>query len=86
LDNKSHTILLSILAFYVPALPLILLDYNAGRAFTDQHFGHLPTIMAFAEQLDFSDYRSATTPGYHALIALFAKFFSQNVIFLKLIP
>ena len=85
MNSKNYTILLAILAFYVPALPLILLDYNVGRAFIDQHTGHLPTIMAFVEQLDFSDYLSATTPGYHVLITFFAKFFSQNVIFLKLI-
>lgn len=85
LNKKNQTILLSIFIFYVFALPLILLDYNAGRAFGDQNFGHLPAIKFFIEQLDFSDYPSATTPGYHVLIAIFAKVFTQNVIFLKLI-
>jgi hypothetical protein len=85
LNSRNQTILLSILAFYIPALPLILLDYNAGRAYSDQYFGHLPTIMAFADHLDFSDYESATTPGFHVLIALFAKYVSSNIVFLKLI-
>ncbi len=83
--RKVQTIFLSILLFYILALPLILLDYNAGRAFSDQHLGHLPAIRFFTEQLDFSNYPSATTPGYHLLIAAFAKLFSQNIIFLKLI-
>lgn len=85
MSEKSQTILLSILIFYTFALPLILLDYNAGRAFIDQDLGHLPAISFFTQQLDFSDYPSATTPGYHVLIAVFAKTITQNVIFLKLI-
>ena len=85
MNQRNQTILLAILAFYIPALPLILLDYNAGRAYSDQYFGHLPTIMAFADHIDFSNYESATTPGYHLLIALFARYISPNIIFLKLI-
>jgi hypothetical protein len=85
LNQKNQTILLAILAFYIPALPLILLDYNAGRAYQDSFHGHLPTIMAFVDHLDFSNYESATTPGFHVLIALFAKFISPNIVFLKFI-
>jgi len=85
MSQKPQTILLSILTFYALALPLILMDYNAGRAFSDQYFGHLPAIRFFIEQLDFSDYPSATTPGYHVLMAVFAKLFTQNIIVLKLI-
>ncbi len=85
MSQKSQTILISIVLFYAFALPLILTDYNAGRAYGDQQMGHLPAIMFFAEQLDFSNYPSATTPGYHLLIAVFVKIFTKNIIFLKLV-
>lgn len=83
--GRFQTILLSLIFFYGLALPLIITDYNAGRAFSDQINGHLPAIRFFTEQIEFSDYPSATTPGYHLLLAAFAKFFTQNIVFLKLV-
>ena len=85
INDRRQTILFSIIAFYILALPLILLDYNNGRAFADQTNFHLPTIIYFVQQFDFSDYPSATTPGYHLLLAIVGKFFSSNEVFLKII-
>ncbi len=85
ITSKSQTIILSVLLFYLLTLPLILLDYNVGRAFADSEFFHLPAIWSFTEQFDFSDYSVASTPGYHVIIAIIAKFFSGNIIFLKLV-
>lgn len=54
-------------------LPMIVLDVPGdGRARYDQDVYHLPTIERFAEQWptpDVSDYPSATTPGYHLVLA-----------------
>jgi hypothetical protein len=85
INDRIQTILFSVIAFYILALPLILLDYNNGRAFSDQINFHLPTIIYFTQQFDFSDYPSATTPGYHLLLAIAGKIFSLNEIFLKII-
>ncbi|HWE01564.1 MAG TPA: hypothetical protein VG326_04075 [Tepidisphaeraceae bacterium] len=52
--------------------PLILTGCQRGRGAFDEYWFHLPTIRQFAHQwprLDFSDYPSATTPGYHVLLA-----------------
>ncbi|MFG0306691.1 MAG: hypothetical protein ACF8Q5_10820 [Phycisphaerales bacterium JB040] len=47
--------------------------YHEGRASWDSRHFHEPTVRALAEQLpapDFSNYLTATTPGYHLLLAL----------------
>ena len=85
MNPKSRTILLSIMAFYLIAMPLILTNYNVGRAYFDENAFHWPTIQAFIQSFDFSDYPSATTPGYHILLAACATLFSDDIIFLKLI-
>lgn len=64
--------LIAAVAFLALALPVILLGLEARRASGDQTKYHLPTIRAFETQLptpDLSDYGSATTPGYHLLMA-----------------
>jgi hypothetical protein len=50
-----------------------------GRGAYDQVAYHEPTIRAFATAwpaLDYSAYRSATTPGYHTLLALWCRYLS----------
>lgn len=85
IDSKHTTVILSIGLFYLFALPLILLNVNHGRAFDDQQLFHLPTIEHFTQHLDFHDYPSATTPGYHLILALVGKLFSTNEMLLKLV-
>lgn len=63
--------------FYAAALPLIALQFEAGRGRFDQVNHHQPTILRLAEQLPtpgLSDYLTATTPGYHLVLAVFARF------------
>lgn len=55
---------------------LILLGHDAGTWGWDQTQYHLPTIEEFAGQLpapDLVNYKSATSPGWHLLLALFMK-------------
>ncbi len=85
MNQKSRTILLSILPFYLVALPLIFTNYNVGRAYFDENAFHWPTIQFFIQAFDFTDYPSATTPGYHVILAACANIFSDNIIFLKLV-
>jgi hypothetical protein len=58
--------------FLALAVPLILRLDNYTRATWDQDAYHLPTVNKFAAEWprpDFSDYPSATTPGYHLVLA-----------------
>ncbi len=55
------------------ALAIIALAPLAPRQAFDQNLFHLKVIERFSRQLptpDFSDYESATTPGYHLLLAI----------------
>lgn len=57
-------------------VPLILAQNMRGRGASDQINYHEKVIRTFAAQLptpDLSDYLSATTPGYHLLLAVFAR-------------
>jgi len=83
--EKIQTIAWAIFSFYILALPLILVDFNNGRAYSDQVNFHLPTIIHFINQFDVSDYPSATTPGYHILLAIFGKNIIVNEVFFKII-
>ncbi|HTY49506.1 MAG TPA: hypothetical protein VMB48_07435 [Steroidobacteraceae bacterium] len=58
--------------FLLAALPLIILNYDHGRAFSDQVRYHYPAILHFARGGGIADYPSATTPGYHVLMAAVA--------------
>ena len=71
--------------FYIGALPLIITDYEAGRAFNDQELYHYPTIEHFKHSCDISDYPSATTPGYHLLLAPIARLTPDSKVTLKLV-
>src|SRR4051794_39707330 len=57
-------------------LALILWGHDDHRASYDQNVYHLPTIRQFASELprpDFSNYLSATTPGYHLILAILSR-------------
>lgn len=68
--------------FFFALLPIVLMNYDAvelsgprrfhTRAGYDHTLYHMPVIRSFASQWptpDVSDYASATTPGYHLLMA-----------------
>lgn len=62
--------------FFVACLGFILTGRVPTRAAYDQMHYHEPTIRLFAPQLprpDFYDYYSATTPGYHVVLAVVAR-------------
>jgi hypothetical protein len=78
-------VLLCVSIFAVLALPLIVSGYDHGRAWSDQAKYHLPAIVHFAHGGSLRDYPSATTPGYHLLMAAVAIALPGNEIALKLI-
>jgi hypothetical protein len=62
--------------FAAPAWSLIGAGFVKGRGAFDQLNYHEQVVRTFAEQLprpDYSNYLSATTPGYHTLLALLAR-------------
>lgn len=62
--------------FVVGAWSLIFTGFERGRGAFDQINYHEPAILRFAEELprpDVSDYLSATTPGYHVMLAVVAR-------------
>lgn len=73
--------------FWVAAIPLILWSGSIGRAAFDQLNFHEPAVRIFAHDwpaLDLKNYLSATTPGYHVLLALVARYVSGATIALQL--
>jgi len=82
---KTPTILCLILAAI--AFPIILFNCNNGRGANDQNTYHLNAIRSFARQwphFDFSDYSSATTPGYHLALAAVDRVLSDDVRMLRM--
>lgn len=66
-----RTLLLAVL-FAAVAMPMIFASVLRGRGAYDQVNYHEKVVRTFAEQLprpDLRDYLSATTPGYHLVIA-----------------
>jgi len=78
---------LSVVVLYVLfAVPLILFTPPGNRAGEDESQYHLPAILKFASEwphFDFRSYTSATTPGYHLVLATVARFVSDNVHVLR---
>lgn len=72
----------------IPAWVLIVSgDFN-GRGAFDQLNYHEPAIVRFAQQWpkpDLSNYLSATTPGYHLILAAAARVFGSDRVILQLI-
>ena len=61
--------------------PMILSGFVKGRGAFDQLNYHEQVVRTFAEQLpkpDYSDYLSATTPGYHTVLAVVARVVSDE--------
>lgn len=83
------------IAFFLALLSIVLMDYDGSAPTPDEyrtragfdHGGyHLPVIDAFAVQLptpDLSDYASATTPGYHLLMAAVVRTISADARLLR---
>ena len=82
--NHRRSVVLTLLAFYSLALPLILLNYNEGRGFYDQWHFHWPVIQAFMQCIDISDYHTASTPGYHIILASLGRLIGPHEVVLKL--
>jgi len=84
LTSNSLAVWLCVGLFACAALPLCLSNYDQGRAFSDQIHYHYPTIVHFADGGGIADYPSATTPGYHLLLAAVARWVSASEPVLKL--
>ncbi len=61
------------------ALPLVLISYSKGRGFHDQEVYHLPAVRHFMDGGGVGDYSSATTPGYHQMIAFVGQWSGGNL-------
>jgi hypothetical protein len=72
--------------FLAFAVPLIYFSPPGGRAEGDESIYHLPTVLGFARDwphFDFRNYTSATTPGYHLVLAAVARFVSADLSLLR---
>ena len=85
--TRNATIVL-IALFIALVWPAILWGYNSTSEAYDQDNYHWPVIQKMAEQfphVDVVNYKSATTPGYHLLIAVIVKFLTADERMLRLI-
>lgn len=74
------------LAFAVPAAVLIASGRIPERVFSDQRVYHEEAIRQFAREwpaFNFTNYASATTPGYHVLLAGVVRFISGSTLVLQ---
>jgi len=74
--NRPRVGVLLATLFAIAAAVVILTGNRNGRAASDMINYHEPAIRAFAQQwprFDFRDYLSATTPGYHVVLATVAR-------------
>src|SRR5687767_2936041 len=74
--------------FLALAVPLVLRFDNYTRATFDQDAYHLPTVLKFSDEWprpDFSDYPSATTPGYHVVLAAVRRAFGADERALRIV-
>ncbi|MFM7262050.1 MAG: hypothetical protein ACKO3W_15790 [bacterium] len=65
------------------AMAAILMGVVETSEWFDQRDYHLPVIRTFAEALpapDLSDYNSATTPGYHLVMALATRAVGESIV------
>ena len=70
--HRVHGVLILIALTLCATLPLILSGNSSGRAAADDYNYHWIAIQKFAIEWaspDLSDYHSATTPGYHLILA-----------------
>ena len=71
----------ALVVLLVPAWALIGAGFVKGRGAFDQLNYHEQVVRTFAQQLptpDFHDYLSATTPGYHTVLAVVARVISDE--------
>ena len=71
----------ALVVLLVPSWGLIVSGFTKGRGAFDQLNYHEQVVRTFAEQLpapDYRDYLSATTPGYHTLLAVVARVVSDE--------
>lgn len=72
--------------FLAIALPFMVIGWSNGRGADDQIMFHEPAIRTFAAELPWptlSDYSSATAPGYHLVLAAFARIFTDERLVLQ---
>ena len=80
--------LVVIAVFLLAAVPLIVTQHDRGRGRFDQVNYHEPAVYRFAEQFptpDVSNYLSATTPGYHLVLAVVARYVTESLVVLQLV-
>lgn len=75
--------IIAVLAILILAAGAVILTDAApkSRAAIDQDYHHLMAVREFGKEFpnfDFSDYRSATTPGYHVLLSTVSRFISDD--------
>ncbi|MEM1109456.1 MAG: hypothetical protein AAGH99_12290 [Planctomycetota bacterium] len=74
-------------AFLAPALPMIFTGYvPEGRIAKDHYAYHRQVINQFVDQwpsLDWSDYLSATTPGYHTMLTPLGVWLGPDSVWLQ---
>lgn len=74
--------------FVLGAIPLWITGFSRGKGAFDQYYFHLPAVERFAAswpRVDVRDYESATTPGYHVLLAQCARLGVSEPIALQVI-
>src|SRR5947208_1657978 len=74
--------------FVLGASALWGMGWTRGRASCDQYDFHLKAILKFADELprpDLHDYLSATTPGYHLVMAAVARAISREPLMLQIV-
>ncbi len=80
--------IVSVGVFLAGATVLWALHWTRGRAACDQYEYHLPAILRFAQELprpELHDYLSATTPGYHLVLAGVARLASPDAQLLQIV-
>ncbi|MFG0326435.1 MAG: hypothetical protein ACF8SC_04095, partial [Phycisphaerales bacterium JB037] len=77
-----------VLVFILTAWPVILSGSQRGRMAADQIDYHELVVRQFLADFprpDFSDYRSATTPGYHFVVAAAARVVGDSRVTLQIL-
>ena len=98
MTNKNFCAMgVMLLLVYGALLPLIITNYNYGRAFSDQRQYYYPTILYFSQhfgRVNITNYPSsdvlgfvppATIPGYYLFLAMAHKWLSPSELALKVI-
>lgn len=79
--------LTALLVVGVFAIVLWSMGFMRGRGAFDQHYYHIKAIQQFAQELptpNLKDYLSATSPGYHLVLAPIARWVSDRPVVLQI--